>query len=167
MVAAGRRLPISVVCIALVSVFVVNWTARSGAQTTPWTRLTALAPDAVGTMLLLTDGTVMAQGANPGSNWMQLAPDRAGSYIDGTWSHLASMSMPRLYFASHVLPSGNVWVLGGEYSGGGLPANWTNTGETYDPITDTWASIARHPEPRFGDDPSMQVSTGTILAGSL
>lgn len=102
-------------------------------ETASWTKLTNLAPDNAGTMLLLTDGTVMVQGYSPGNNWMRLTSDRTGSYIHGTWSALASMSIPRLYYASHVLPSGKVWLLGGEYSGFGLPANWTNTGEMYDP----------------------------------
>ena len=102
-----------------------------------WTKLTNLAPDAAGTMLLLTDGTVMVQGCCPGNNWMRLTPDSTGSYINGTWSALASMSIPRLYYASHVLPSGKVWLLGGEYSGFGLSANWTNTGELYDPVSNT------------------------------
>src|SRR5262249_61016894 len=46
-----------------------------------WTPLTQSAPDAAGTMLLLTDGTVMAQGYSPGNNWMRLTPDATGSYI--------------------------------------------------------------------------------------
>src|SRR5262245_53483730 len=118
-------------------------------------------------MLLLTDGTVMVQGYNPGNNWMQLTPDDSGSYINGTWSLLASMSIPRLYYASHVLPSGKVWILGGEYSGLGFPLNHTHTGEMYDPLTNTWAAIADHPEPQFGDVPSMLLDHGKILAGSL
>jgi len=81
-----------------------------------WTKLTNAAPDSAGTMLLLTDGTVMVQGYSPGNNWMRLTPDITGSYVNGTWSILASMSIPRLYYASHVLPSGKVWLLGGEYT---------------------------------------------------
>jgi hypothetical protein len=84
-----------------------------------------------------------------------------------TWSNLAPMSFPRLYFASHVLQNGNVWVLGGEYSGFGLPAVWTNTGEVYDTLANTWSPIANHPDANFGDDPSMLLSNGKILAGSL
>jgi len=79
-----------------------------------WTPLTNLAPSDAGTMLLLTDATVMVQG--PGNTWMRLTPDVRGGYILGRWSARASMSIPRLYFASHVLPNGKVWLLGGEYS---------------------------------------------------
>jgi hypothetical protein len=117
-------------------------------------------------MMLLTDGTVMVQG-NPYESWMRLTPSANGSYANGTWSFLASMSQQRLYFASHVLQNGKVWVLGGEYSGSGLEANWTNTGEMYDPVSNSWSPIAPHPESSFGDDPSMLLSKGKILAGSL
>jgi hypothetical protein len=139
----------------------------SGRADSPWTPLVNAAPDAAGTMLLLTDGTVMIQGRTPGNNWMRLTPDSAGSYTNGSWSVLAPMSIPRLYFASHVLPNGMVWVLGGEYSGFGLMPNATNTGEIYDPLSDSWSPIAPHPEAHFGDDPSMLLPGGKILAGSI
>jgi hypothetical protein len=151
--------------VALTSALLLGGAVPSGAAS--WTHLTNLALDNAGTMLLLTDGTVMVQGYSPGNNWMRLTPDRTGSYINGTWSALASMSLPRLYYASHILPSGKVWLLGGEYSGFGLPANWTNTGEMYDPVSNTWSSIAHHPEANFGDDPTMLLRNGQILAGSL
>jgi hypothetical protein len=72
-----------------------------------------------------------------------------------------------LYFASHVLPNGKVWLLGGEYTGTPLRATWTNTGEVYDPVLNSWLPIAPHPEPQFGDDPSMLLSNDRILTGSL
>jgi hypothetical protein len=95
-----------------------------------WTPLTNLAPDAIGVMMLLPDGTVMAQdyGANfsvtlssdPSfaryNQWFRLTPDPSGNYANGTWSSLASMSTQRLYYASNVLPSGKVFLVGGEYS---------------------------------------------------
>ena len=146
---------------------VPNNSSQDGGE---WTALTHQAPDFTGTMLLLTDGTVMVQavrGVSPGNNWMRLTPDASGSYVHGTWSNLAPMSIPRLYFASHVLPNGNVWVLGGEYAGFGLPAVWTNTGEMYDTVANSWSPIAHHPDPNFGDDPSMLLSNGKILAGSI
>jgi Kelch motif len=151
-----------IACVALLSSLLGAWTGRQAT----WTPLTNLAPGATGTMLLLTDGTVMVQGVNPGNNWMQLVPDANGSYINGTWSDLASMSIPRLYYASHVLPNGQVWLLGGEYSGFALPENLTNTGEKYDPLNDSWSPIATYPEASFGDDPSMLLNGGQILAGS-
>jgi len=82
-------------------------------QATPpsWTAVKKPAPGHAGTMLLLTDGTVMVQG--PRNTWMRLTPDSSGSYIDGAWSTIAPMSIPRLYYASQVLPNGKVWVEGG------------------------------------------------------
>src|ERR1700722_9316376 len=52
-----------------------------------WTALTQLAPDSIDTMLLLSDGTVLA--ANGGSAWYRLTPDINGSYVNGTWTTVA------------------------------------------------------------------------------
>lgn len=157
---------------ALISGLLIGWSVPSKAAS--WTPLTSLAPDFAGTMILLTDGTVMVQGGSaatgtngPESGWMKLTPNMSGSYINGTWSTLASMSTARLYFASNVLPNGNLWVLGGEYTGNPLTANFANTGEVYNPITNSWSPIAHHPEANFGDDPSMLLPNGKILAGSI
>src|SRR5436190_18958927 len=96
-----------------------------------WTVLNSLAPARIGTMMLLPDGTVMAQGAGITNGWYRLKPNSSGSYIGGTWSFLAPMALQRLYFASHVLNDGRVFVLGGEYSGPAGEQNWTNSGEIY------------------------------------
>src|SRR6516165_8441065 len=59
-----------------------------------WSALAHTAPGGVGTMLLLSDGTVMAQnGGNAG--WYRLTPLN-GDYGNGTWTQLASMHDPRL-----------------------------------------------------------------------
>jgi hypothetical protein len=143
-----------------------------------WKPLANLAPNFPGTMILLSDGTVMVQNySNPAyQGWIRLTPDATGSYVNGTWSLLAPMSTPRLYFASEVLPNGNVWVLGGEYSGSPLRSTWTPTGEVYDPVSNTWSPIASYPPEAgcplgaaacFGDDPSKLLPRGMILAGDL
>src|SRR5438067_714934 len=68
-----------------------------------WTALVHGAPASIGTMELLSDGTVMAQGGGVSKNWYKLTPDATGSYVNGTWSNLASMSLQRLYTATNVL----------------------------------------------------------------
>src|SRR4051812_20649390 len=68
-----------------------------------WTPLTNLAPNGgAGTMLLLTDGTVIAQGPGVSKDFSQLTPDSSGSYINGTWSALAPMGLERLYYGSKI-----------------------------------------------------------------
>src|SRR5262249_17785753 len=56
-----------------------------------WTPLVNTAPASIGTMMLLTDGTVMAEAGGQSKNWYQLTPDSQGNYANGTWSTLASM----------------------------------------------------------------------------
>jgi hypothetical protein len=159
-----KRPPAKSAALACALALIVGWSTPSEAAR--WTKLSNLAPSAAGTMLLLTDGTVMVQG-DPLDTWMRLSPAANGNYATGTWSALAPMSQQRLYFASHVLQSGKVWVLGGEYSGTPLQATWTNTGEVFDPVANSWSPVASHPETNFGDDPSMLMAHGKILAGSL
>jgi hypothetical protein len=47
------------------------------------------------------------------------------------------MKIPRLYFASQVLPDGRVWITGGEYTGPYYDANITGSSEIFDPTTGT------------------------------
>lgn len=91
-------------------------------------------------MLLLTDGTVIAH--TPSSvNWSRLTPDASGSYVNGTWSPIASMptGYSPLYYASALLPDGRVVVMGGEYIAG--HAVWSNKGAIYNPVANTWAAL--------------------------
>ena len=80
-----------------------------------------------GSPLLLTDGTVMLQdaGCQDRSN---LTPDNTGSYLNGTWTQLASTPSGQspLYHSSAVLPDGRVMIEGGEYNF--LVPAWTNLG---------------------------------------
>ena len=140
-----------------------------------WKRITD-APAAPQTMVLLTNGDVMTLTSDRGPNltmpdcsqvWMRLSPDEIGDYSNGSWRFTTPMSIPRLFFASNIVRDTRLIVLGGEYSGTGLPKKVTRTGEAYDLASDTWAPIAPHPEAQFGDDPTMLLDGDRILAGSL
>src|SRR5579871_2038999 len=107
-----KKLSLSLSAFAL-SLFTIS------AQTGTWSRVKALAPHYnEGVCLLLTDGTVICHNINGGSygtGWDRLTPDIHGSYINGTWDTISSMINDRLFFSSQVLPSGKVYVAGGEY----------------------------------------------------
>ena len=119
-------------------------------------------------MLLATDGSIMAEGPGVSNQWFKLTPGTNGGYAStGTWSNLASMSLQRLYFGSNVLKDGRVLVVGGEYSGPSGTSNWTNTGEIYNPVANSWSGIANFPQSQFGDDPTMLLDDGRVLAGYL
>lgn len=159
----SRHIPLRT---AALSALLLAGSTAGGAAT--WTPLTNLAPSSTGTMLQMTDGTILVQNNTSYNGWIRLSPSSTGSYTSGTWAAIAPMSLKRLYFASHILRSGDVWVLGGEYSGTtSLVANWTNTGEKYNIHTNTWSPIAPHPEVQYGDVPSMLLDGDKILAGSL
>lgn len=122
-----------------------------------WVPVTNQAPDDIDTMLLLSDGTVMATSG--GSAWYRLTPDATGSYANGTWSTLASMNYSRLYYSSQVLQNGKVFVAGGEYGSG------SNSAEVYDPLANTWTVTPPPPagQIRFSDSISEIISNGNVL----
>ncbi len=144
--------------------------AQAPAAPGTWTALTNTAPlssGGIGTMMLLSDGRVLAEGGGVSKNWYILTPDATGDYINGTWSTAASMSLQRLWFGSNVLPSGNVFLVGGEYSGPAGQTNWVNSGQIYNTVTNTWSNIPNFPQSQFGDDPTIVLPSGKILAGYL
>lgn len=134
--------------------------------------LTHQPPASVGQPFLLTDGTVMFQGCCQGSSfsdWWKLTPDAFGSYLDGTWTQLASFPAAWNYgpdaFASAVLADGRVLIEGGEYNQGG-PFSLTNKGAIYAPLTDTWTQVQPPPGWDYiGDSASIVMPNGKFLLG--
>lgn len=120
----------------------------SDQQWSGWQPLTNQAPsgpNGVQIMIQGTDGSILVQ-AYDGQTWMKLTPDDKGSYVNGTWSTLASEPVARLYFASQIMPDDKLFVVGGEYSGPALIPDWSNTGEIYDPLTNKWTIITPYPD---------------------
>jgi hypothetical protein len=132
-----------------------------------WTPLTNLPPGgSVINLMLLSDGTVMAQSGDDGWHWFKLTPDAHGSYIHGTWTTTAPMSFPRIYFSTNVLQDGRLWLLGGEYTGPYFDANIAPSGEIYDPVKDTWSPIAPYPNEVGGCGRRNVTSDVQLTAGS-
>jgi hypothetical protein len=137
----------------------------------PWTALKNPPPFGTpGTMLLESDGTVLVHNepdnnTTGGTNqWYKLTPDSSGSYIDGTWSQIASMpaAYTPLYFASAILPDGRMIVEGGEYIGENDA--WSNQGAIYNPVTNSWKSVAPPPGwTNIGDAASDVLDNGTFM----
>lgn len=125
-----------------------------------WTPLAHTAPSTIGTMLLLTDGTVLAQQSDVSNAWYRLTPDTNGSYVTGTWSTLAFAHYTRLYYSSDVLRDGRVFVAGGEYGSG------SNTAEAYDPVANVWTTLPASGQD-FIDSISKMVANGNILVAPV
>lgn len=128
-------------------------------------RLTHQPPDGAGIGFQLTDGTLMFQG-NAENDWWKLTPDINGSYLNGTWSQLASL--PKGYepdaFASAVLADGRLIIEGGEYNFGAFTL--TNQGAIYDPAANTWTTV----DPPsgwdyIGDSPALVLPNGNFAIG--
>ncbi|HEV2380725.1 MAG TPA: kelch repeat-containing protein [Terriglobia bacterium] len=148
----------------VVALLVCSLGSVSRAQTVQ--RLTHQPPNGDALEFQLTDGTVMVQ-ADGESDWYKLTPDITGSYLNGTWTKLASL--PAGYapdaFASAVLADGRLLIEGGEYDEGVFA--FTNQGEIYDPDTNTWTEVAPPAGWQWiGDAPSAVLPNGKFLLGS-
>jgi len=144
------------------------------ASSASWTRITNRPPVSVGAMLLLTDGRVLVH-SEPNctgctgnySNWYTLTPDNTGSYVNGTWTKVASLpgTYAPLFFGSAVLPDGKVVIQGGEYN---CPASncssvWQSLGAIYNPAANTWTGIVPPAKSRIGDAESVVLPNGTWM----
>jgi hypothetical protein len=140
---------------------------RGDDETSPWVELANPPAFDPGTMLLASDGTVLFHNepeTGGTSEWFRLTPNAEGSYADGTWSKIASMpaKYDPLYFASAILPNGQMIVEGGEYLGG--EDAWTNKGAIYNPVKNTWRSVAPPPGwANIGDAQSDVLANGTFM----
>ena len=159
--------------IALIALLACSAIGHSQESFVPGTwarvRATGTAPYAAGHMLLLTDGSVLVinSDCSPTASWFRLIPDENGAYTHGKWVS-AGTFLPGynpLYFASAVLPSGEVIIMGGEYDG--CKFAWTTKGAMYNPRTNKWSPM---PAPAgwssIGDAPSVVLPNGKFMLGN-
>jgi hypothetical protein len=116
--------------------------------------------------MLLTDGSVLAidSGCDATGKWYRLLPDSTGSYINGSW--VSGGTLPAgynpTYFASAVLPSGNVIIMGGEYNA--CNGAFTTQGAMYYPKSNRWITV---PAPAgwstIGDAQSVVLPNGKFM----
>ena len=104
----------------------------------------------------------------PTGDWYKLTPDLTGSYLNGTWSQIASLPagyQPQAY-ASAVLADGRVVVVGGEYDNTGSFV-MSNKCVVYDPKSNTWTSVAPPSGWDYiGDLPGAVLANGKFLIGN-
>ena len=124
-----------------------------------WAALVHPPPAGLNNALLLSDGTVMC--GDGGSGWYRLTPDSRGSYVNGTWTVLASTKYSRLFYSSDVLTSGNLYVAGGEYGTG------KDEAELYNSLLNAWSVIPRPAsDPAYSDAVSKILPNGNVLQGT-
>ena len=127
---------------AVVALAIFSLAGLSAAQS--WQPLTNQPNFTAGTLLLLTDGSVMVhhEDANGGySDWHKLTPDINGSYVNGSWTQVASLpsNYGPMSFSSAVLADGRLIIEGGEQNF--TQFVWTNMGAIYNPLADTWTPV--------------------------
>jgi hypothetical protein len=114
--------------------------ATPGSPWTPLVNQPTFLPEGAANPILLTDGTVLIQDAGA-QDWWKLTPDQYGSYVNGTWTQVASLPSlySPLYHSSAVLPDGRLIIEGGEYNF--FVPLWTAKGAIFDPVANTWTSM--------------------------
>jgi hypothetical protein len=137
--------------LALFALLAASWRAEAAGT---WTALVNAPPAGLNNSLLLSDGTVIC--GDGGQNWYRLTPDIHGSYINGTWTQIASTTYTRLFYASQVLTNGNVLVAGGEYGTG------RNVAELYNSLNNTWSANS-DTNNAFSDCESKMLPSGNVL----
>ena len=138
---------------------------QTEAASVKWQKMVNQPPFNTDSANLLTDGTVLVHQYNS-NKWWRLTPDINGSYLNGSWTQVASMASDYapLYFANAVLPDGRLIVEGGEYNF--LSAVWTNKGAIYDPVANTWTTV--NPPAgwnNIGDSPGIVQPNGIFMMG--
>ena len=131
---------------------------------------------------LLTDGRILVEDAQLiDVAWWTLTPDNTGSYINGSWTQVASPGpcangekssatiYAPLYYASAVLADGRFVMVGGEYDYNYGYVNssaevWTDQGAIYDPVANKWTCIAAPSGwTQIGDAESVVLADGTFM----
>jgi hypothetical protein len=110
---------------ATVLIFVNNWSDLSTASQSRESKVTG--GQGIDLALQLPNGDLMVHGSGtttseedePSADWYEITPDDTGSYVNGTWTTLASMNAARMDFSTDVLPNGQVLVVGGEFASDG------------------------------------------------
>lgn len=138
-----------------------------------WNTLTNAPGFSAGTMLLLTDASVLVHdepnsaGVTGTRHWWRLVPDGQGSYRNGTWHSVADSPWAPLYFACSLLRDGRVFIAGGEYDGNGAQAE-VKTAAIFNPVANSWTSIAAPAGwTNIGDAPSAVMADGRVLLGDI
>lgn len=136
-----------------------------------WTATVNAAPNAIGPLLQLRDGRILAhsdQGGDP-NHWYILKPDAFGSYQNGTWTDGGAFpaNYGPFFFSTAVMLDGKTIISeGGEYNFGS--AVWTTLGSvgTLTPFSGSVSWAANNPPSGWttiGDAQSVVLPNGKYL----
>lgn len=160
---SGRTLGISLLTLLLFTTFAA---AQRSFSAGTWKAINHAPSAQIGHTMLLPDGSVLALAStcNATGNWLRLVPDKTGSYLNGSW--VAAGNLPAgynpTYFASQVLPNGQVVIFGGEYNA--CNEEWTTLGAYYNPNTNKWAALdAPAGWSTIGDASSIILPSGQMM----
>ncbi|MGH6889959.1 MAG: hypothetical protein ACREHF_12320 [Rhizomicrobium sp.] len=143
------------------------YVAPKNAASGKWTDVKGTLPFTNGPWgpMQMTDGTVIVEDyCTTPEQWYKLTPDNKGNYVNGTWSKIAAMpsGYSPLFFAQQVLPDGRVIINGGEYND--CSGDWINKGALYDPVKNSWTSVAAPAGwSTIGDAESIVLPDGTYM----
>ncbi len=160
--ARTRRLRgLRVLCAALVATILLAASASAGTPNS-WTPAAPLNTGRfVGVSASLHSGDVLVAGGDTTSGNPTSSAEVYHPATD-TWTSAGNMSTPRFAAVAVTLQSGKVLVVGGTTGNFGSIA--LDTGEVYDPSTNTWTSVANTMSSPRGNFPAVAVlPNGNVL----
>jgi N-acetylneuraminic acid mutarotase len=95
-----------------------------------------------------TDGRIYAiGGSNAGGDFNTV---EAYTPATNSWATVAPMSTARNVLAAITGPDGHIYAVGGDTCSGCGYGGYSNVAEAYTPATNSWATVASMPTPRYG-----------------
>jgi Kelch motif/Galactose oxidase, central domain len=158
---ASRHRGLAVLCLVLAAMILLGANAFAGTPNT-WTPAASLNTGRfLGVSASLPDGDVLVAGGN-------LTSGNATTSVEiyhaatNTWTSAGNLGTPRFAAVAVTLRSGKVLVVGGGLSNSS--SNNLDTGEVYDPSTNTWTPVANTMSSPRGDYPGVALlSNGSVL----
>ncbi len=158
---ASRPRGLAVLCLALAAMILLGADAFAGTPNT-WTPAASLNTGRLlGVSASLHNGDVLVAGGEVTSG---PATSSAETYHAATnrWTGAGNMTTPRFAAAAVTLQSGN--VLGGGGGSSNSSSDALDTGEAYDPSTNTWTPVANTMSSPRGDYPGVALlPNGSVL----
>lgn len=149
--------------------------------TNTWGSLpSTLDPHAIGSSVFLGNNKLALIGGFATDNWPTNGVEVITAYphIFATWQRMAPMKFPRTYHTATMLPNGKVLVTGGVSCPGGnnilsfdlddtikCSSGQVMSAEMWDPVTDTWTTMAAQQEIRAYHSAAALLPDGRVLVG--
>ena len=122
-----------------------------------------------GSSVMYAPGKFLKAGTSSDGN-TPVRPSSAAAYVldmnvpNPAWRQVASMAYPRAFLNLTQLPDGTVLATGGESTADGVNVNnAVKAAELWNPVTETWTTLAAEARPRFYHSVGLLLPDGRVM----